>query len=163
MDDHTRILEQLRRTYDGDAWYGASFRALLADVDAATAAARPIPTAHTIWELVRHVTVWLDAVRRRLAGEHVEYAHDADWPAMPATPSRDAWLGTLDLLEQAQRALEHALERMPAAALHDPVPGRHYTAAVMLHGVVQHAAYHAGQIALVRKAAQARPAHPRGA
>ena len=81
MDDHTRILEQLRRTYDGEAWYGPSFRALLADVNASTAAARPIPTAHTIWELVRHVTVWLVAVRRRLAGEHVEYADDTDWLA----------------------------------------------------------------------------------
>jgi uncharacterized damage-inducible protein DinB len=160
MDDHTRILEQLRRTYDGDAWYGPSLRALLADVDAATAAARPIPTAHTIWELVRHLSVWLIAARRRLAGEQVEYVDDADWPAMP-TPTQSAWSGTLDVLEQSQRALEHVVEGMPAAALYDPVPGKHYTAAVMLHGVVQHAVYHAGQIALVRKAARAGPPTPR--
>ena len=154
MDDHTRILEQLRRTYDGDAWYGSSLRALLADVDAATAAARPIPTAHTIWETVRHISLWLVAVRRRLAGEPVDYSDDADWPAVP-TPTRAAWLATLDVLEQSERALEHAVESMPAAALYEPVPGKHYTAAVMLHGAVQHAVYHAGQIALVKKAARA--------
>lgn len=160
MDDHTRILEQLRRTYDGDAWYGSSLRALLADVDAATAAARPIPSAHTIWELVRHLAVWLMAVRRRLAGEPVDYTGDADWPAMPA-PTKAAWLATLDVLEQSQRALEHVVEGMPAAALHELVPGKRYTAAVMLHGVVQHAVYHAGQIALVKKAARAAAPSPR--
>ncbi|HEU4630616.1 MAG TPA: DinB family protein [Gemmatimonadaceae bacterium] len=153
MDDHTRILEQLRRTYDGDAWYGPSLRALLADVDAATAATRPIPTAHTIWELVRHISVWLMAARRRLAGEQVEYTDDADWPVMP-DPTDIAWLATLDVLEQAQRSLEHLVAGMPAAALHELVPGKRYTAAVMLHGVVQHAVYHAGQIALVKKAAR---------
>ena len=40
------------------AWHGPSLLELLEDVDAATAAAKPIPNVHSIWELLLHVAVW---------------------------------------------------------------------------------------------------------
>ena len=162
MDDHTRILDGLRRTYDGEPWYGPALRPLLADVDARLAAARPVPSAHTAWEIVRHVTIWMLAVRRRLAGEAVEYTGDADWPAV-TSPTDVAWLATLDVLDQAQRDLVRLVEAMPADALSDLVPGQRYTAAFMLHGLIQHTAYHSGQIALLKRAARAAGAPPGGA
>ena len=51
------LTEQLRRAFDGDAWHGPAVLELLADVDAATAAARPLPNVHSIWELVLHIAV----------------------------------------------------------------------------------------------------------
>ena len=51
------IAEQLRRAFEGDAWHGPALLELLQDVDAATAAARPLPDVHSIWELVLHVAV----------------------------------------------------------------------------------------------------------
>ena len=56
------IAEQLRRAFDGDAWHGPALLELLQDIDAATAAAKPWPDVHSIWELVLHVAVW-DAAR----------------------------------------------------------------------------------------------------
>jgi uncharacterized damage-inducible protein DinB len=153
MDDHTRILEQLRLTYEGEPWYGPSLLAALDGVDARIAALRPVPSAHTIWEIVRHIAVWNMAVRRRLGGEIVEYDGVSDWPPVTATTGA-AWLATLDVLAQSQRALERLLLAMPAAALYESVPGKRYTAAFMLHGLTQHVAYHAGQIALLARAAR---------
>ena len=40
---------------------------------------------------------------------------------------------------------------MTAAQLGAPVPGHDYSYYVMLHGIVQHDVYHAGQIALIKK------------
>lgn len=154
MHDHTRILDHLRRGHDGEPWHGRSLRDLLADVDAPTAAAHPVPGAHSIWELVRHLTLWIVTVRRRLAGEPVEYADGEDWPAVTST-TPEAWLATLDVLDQAHESLLRVLERLPADALQELVPGRRHTAAFMLHGLAQHAAYHGGQIALLVRAARA--------
>ena len=151
MDDHTRILDQLRRGYDGEPWYGSSLLEILDGVDAATAAAHPLPGTHSIWEIVRHVSLWMMAVKRRLDGEAVDHDGRTDWPPVTAT-TEAAWLGTRDVLEQAHRALERLLLAMPASALHEPVPGKRYTGAFMLHGLVQHTAYHAGQIALLKRA-----------
>jgi len=153
VDDHTRILDLLRRSYDGEPWYGPSLLEALDGVDAGLAAARPVPSAHSIWEVVRHLTVWMMAVRRRLGGEAVEYTGDADWPPVTAT-SDAAWLATRDVLEQAHRALERLLLAIPATALQELVPGQRYTGAFMLHGLVQHTAYHAGQISLLKRAAR---------
>ena len=42
---------------------------LLDDVDAATAAAKPLANVHSIWELVLHIAAWDSAAMVRLAGE----------------------------------------------------------------------------------------------
>jgi uncharacterized damage-inducible protein DinB len=152
MDDHTRILEQLRRSYDGEPWHGPSLLDALDGVDARLAAARPLPGVHSIWEIARHVSYWTMVVRRRLAGEVVTYDADADWPQVTAA-TESAWLATRDVLEQSHRALERMLLALPAATLQDRVAGQRYTGAFMLHGLVQHVAYHAGQISLLKRAA----------
>src|SRR5262245_38497345 len=53
-----RIADQLAATLNGEAWYGDSLHKILQGVTAAQACSRPIPCAHTIWELVAHVEVW---------------------------------------------------------------------------------------------------------
>jgi hypothetical protein len=44
------------------------------------------------------------------------------------------------------------LTRIDEARIEETSPGRTYPNYVLLHGVVQHLAYHGGQIALLRKA-----------
>lgn len=153
MNDHTRILDGLRRTWDGEPWYGPSIRTLLADVGPDDAYAHPVPGAHSIWEIVRHLSLWTMAVRRRLGGEPVAYAEGDDWPAVTSRePS--AWLATLDVFEQAHASVVSYVAAMPADALVEQVPGQRITRAAMLHGLVQHTVYHAGQIALLKRAAR---------
>ena len=43
MHEVTRIVDQLKRAYDGDAWHGPSVRGVLEGVDAQMASARPYP------------------------------------------------------------------------------------------------------------------------
>ena len=115
------------------------------------AAGRPIPGLHSVWEIVLHIAAWTEAVRRRLHGDPARLTPDEDWPAVVA-PTEQAWKAALDRLAQAQRALVDELASLSPDRLDEPiVPGMSSVYAT-LHGVVQHHLYHAGQIALLKKA-----------
>jgi uncharacterized damage-inducible protein DinB len=155
MPEIQRILDQLVRASEGDAWHGPPVSRVLQGIDAAAASARPLPHAHSIWELALHIAAWEDVVWRRLGGEVIgELPPERDWPAAGAGPSE--WQRTVAELEAGNRRLREAVSRFPEERLVETVPGRDYTFYVMLHGIVQHDLYHAGQIALLKTAA-ARP------
>ena len=151
MDEIKSIDEQLRRAYEGNAWHGPSLRELLADVTAEQALARPIAGAHNIWEIVRHIAAWHDGVRRRLEGERVELSAVEDWPPVTSTPEA-AWQDALALLERTYMELRRTMSRLTDASLQERVTGKDYPVDVLLHGLIQHDLYHAGQIALLKKA-----------
>lgn len=46
-----RIQDQLQRAYEGAAWHGPALQEVLNGVSASAAAARPLPHAHSIWEI----------------------------------------------------------------------------------------------------------------
>ncbi len=148
-----RIADQLRRAFDGDAWHGDSLFEILDGVTAAQAAARPIARAHTIWELVLHIAAWDDAVLRRLGGAAVTLSDAENFP--PVTETSDAaWRKTLAEVRRVHEELVSAVAALADSRLNEIVPGKkgaHYTFYYMLHGVVQHELYHAGQIALLKK------------
>jgi uncharacterized damage-inducible protein DinB len=148
----TRLIDQLERAYAGDAWLGLPVRELLSGVDAGAAAAHPIAGAHSIWELVTHITYWLDAAARRLGGETVDPLHDEDWPPTPQ-PAPAAWSRALAALQASHERLLAAVRRLDESDLDGPVPGHAYTRYVLVHGVLQHTLYHAGQIGLLKRAA----------
>jgi uncharacterized damage-inducible protein DinB len=153
MTEIERIADQLRRAHEGQAWHGPALKEILKDVNAEAAARRPIATAHTIWEIVLHISVWESVVRRRLSGEVIgELAPQQDWPAVGDT-SEATWKQALAALARAHAELQKALMRLTDRQLAEPIPGPGYTAYFMLHGAIQHALYHAGQIALLKKAA----------
>ncbi|MGA8272099.1 MAG: DinB family protein [Candidatus Sulfotelmatobacter sp.] len=145
------IAEQLRRAFEGVAWHGPALLELLQDVDAVAAAAKPLSDAHSIWELVLHVAVWDDAACRRLAGEKWQPTGIANFPLAPK-PTDAAWRKAVDQVKRTHNTLMKTVAALPDSRLRDRVPGKKYDFYFMLHGVVQHELYHAGQIAILKKA-----------
>jgi len=149
--------DQLERAFRGGAWHGPAVAEALAGVDAAAAAARPLAGAHTIWEIVQHLTVWNEVPRRRLAGERLQsLPAERDWPPVEDV-SAAAWRSALAALEGSHAALHARVLELADGQLDDPVAGSDPTVRGMLLGVLQHNAYHAGQIALLCKASGGRP------
>ena len=149
------IADEVGRALEGDAWHGPSISEALASVDSAAAAARPIPGAHTIWEIVVHMTAWAREVERRLRERAHPLADEDDWPVIG---DKDAatWEGVKEGLRLAHARLRQTIREFSPVRLGDPVPidgardeGSFY---VMLHGLVQHDAYHTGQIAMLKRA-----------
>lgn len=151
MSEINRILDQLKRAYEGEAWHGPSVKEVLTSVTAAQAAAKPLPNAHSIWEIVQHIAFWERGSRRRLAGEVFKASLEEEWPAVTDT-SEAAWQNSLATLERSQHELRQAVSGLTEARLRERVPGEPYSIYFMLHGVIQHDLYHAGQIAILKKA-----------
>ncbi len=95
---------------------------------------------------------WDRTVAGRLREWHGRDPSDAEnFPAVAAT-TESAWTAARDSLANAHRELEEAVSSWPEDHLGEIVPGKPYSVYVMLHGAVQHELYHAGQIALLKKA-----------
>lgn len=153
MTETDRIADQLERGFSGDAWHGDPLLKILEGVTAKQAAATPIPNAHSIWEIVNHIRAWRPTIEARLNGQVRELAGPADWPPVSDT-SETAWRDCVrDLIHRHQSFLA-AVRAFPESKLNDLAPNRDHSYYVMLHGVVQHDLYHAGQIAILKKAAK---------
>lgn len=145
------LADELRRIGEGDAWHGPSLAELLDGVSSARAAARPLASAHTIWELVLHVAAWTEVFRRRLEGTAVEEPEDGDYPVV-AEPTAEAWSAAQARLLDAHRRLTDAVARLTPDQLEAGVPGRDYSARFQVQSAVRHVVYHSGQIGLLKKA-----------
>lgn len=155
-----RLDEQLRRALEGEAWHGPAVLELLAGVSAAQAASHPIAGAHSIWELVLHLASDYALVLRRLAGDGRPFTPAEDWPACPAA-TEENWQQALRELRRMNRELRQAVRDFPVERLDTPlVPEVPYTAYTQFIGVTQHNLYHAGQIALLKRALPSTTAAP---
>jgi len=150
-----RLAGQIRRGYHGPAWHGPAIVELLRDVTAEEAAARPIAGSHSIWELTTHLKSWSEFVLGRLRGASGEVEEAQNFP-QPAAASPDAWSQTLEELDGVKRELLSDVEHLAIERLDEPVAGRDYELDVLLRGVVEHDAYHGGQIAILKNALRGR-------
>ena len=153
MQQTEMIADQLERAYRGDAWHGSSVRVILEDVDAAQAAARPLAEAHSIHEIVLHMTAWTREITRRLRTGIARDPEMGDWP-----DADGAWDAAVAALDAAHAELLAAIRALKPAELgerigdaRDRALGSGVSRYVTLHGLVQHHAYHAGQISLLKK------------
>jgi len=119
-------------------------------VDALKAARRVIPGAHTIWELTLHIAGWDGVIVRRLRGEVSTLEGEDNFPAV-RNSSESAWQQAVHLLKQNYLTLLNEVSALSDERLTETVPGKDYDVSFMLHGAVQHALYHAGQIAILAK------------
>jgi uncharacterized damage-inducible protein DinB len=152
------LVDQLERAHAGDPWHGSSRASLLADVTAEAGRTRPSPSVHSIWELVLHMTAWTREVTRRLQGGLASEPEMGDWPALPATPDERAWRAAIAALDEAHVMLRDTVRVFDEKRLTIRVGdernaplGTGVTFAQTINGLVQHDAYHSGQIAVVKK------------
>jgi uncharacterized damage-inducible protein DinB len=154
----TFLLDQLERAHAGDAWHGSSRAALLADVTAEEARQVPGEGSHSIWQLVLHMTAWTREVARRVQGEQAAAPDIGDWPPLPPTPDDRAWRATLAALDDAHANLRSAVRSLDPSRLslyvgdaRHAALGTGVTYAQTINGLIQHDAYHTGQVAFAKK------------
>ncbi len=142
------IITLLARTYEKNAWHGPAVKEVLSGLTESQSFER-LPHTHSIIELVAHMAAWRTYVTRKLAGDS---AYKVDEQMNFPTPAD--WQETVDLLDASQRDLLAALGKFPQEKLHDQVAGKEQplTYYTLLHGIIHHDLYHAGQIMLIRKA-----------
>ena len=151
MTEIERISDQLKRAFEGGAWHGPSVKEVLEGVTAEKAAARPVSGAHSIWELVLHIAVWENAVKRWVRGESYNVSDEQNWPAIKDA-GEPAWKKALEALEKGHMELRETISRLSDSDLDKILKQPKPSVYQLLHGVIQHDLYHAGQIAVLKKA-----------
>jgi uncharacterized damage-inducible protein DinB len=154
MREVERIADQALKMFDGGAWHGPSVLEVLADVDVTVAASHPIPGAHSIWELVLHLVATQAVLLRRIHGETAGLKTDDFWLEVPPA-SESAWAETVERLQKQEAELRQAIEAFPEERLDARLTAEGSSAYNNFHGHVQHNAYHAGQISLLKKTSRA--------
>jgi uncharacterized damage-inducible protein DinB len=150
MGNLDQFIRELTDYYDGDPWYGSSFRAIVDDVSDTEALALP-GNGQSIARLLWHMIKWRRALTERLIGTagYTASADDADnWVAL-ASLNSEAWRQGKVEYARLQRLLLSELSHRSEDFLDDEwQPGRNYR--TLIAGVIQHDIYHLGQIAMLR-------------
>jgi uncharacterized damage-inducible protein DinB len=157
LSDAARALALLTDAHGGDPWHGFSTRRILDGITAEHAAIRPAGGAHSIWEIVLHMTAWAHEVTARLGGRAPQEPNEDDWPAV-GEPTPERWKSACAALDDAIRALEPVVSQVPdeqwmrlLEAPRNPALGTGKTPLQTLEGLALHNAYHSGQIALLKR------------
>jgi len=151
------LIDQLHRAFDGDPWHGPSVMQVLGDVTCTQALAVPPGGVHSIAAIVAHMTSWVAEVRRRLAGQPAADPIEGDWP-LPRATDQAGWLAMHLELAEAMARLTETVAAFPEARWDDRVGdsrdaalGTGVTFEQTVLGLVQHLAYHGGQVAILRR------------
>jgi uncharacterized damage-inducible protein DinB len=140
-------------SFERGGWVASADEAL-SGLEAEDAAFRPGPGAHTIWELVRHLSFWEDLVTDRLGGMPLGPGRISNKSTFDGCEPEDraSWKEAAGRLLSANRRLAAAVGRLEDAQLDQPLPGEQKTLLKdLLEGMALHQAYHLGQIVLLRK------------
>jgi uncharacterized damage-inducible protein DinB len=150
------LVALLDEAFDHKSWHGTTLLGSVRGLDAATAARRPAPSRHNIWEIVVHAAYWKYAVRRRLSGDRrASFAENgSNWFTRPAVgfggeSAERAFKADVALLKQEHRQLRALVVSLSTAALNNRTGTM--TKAHLIRGVAAHDLYHAGQIQLLKK------------
>lgn len=147
VSEAARIRDQLERAYRGEAWHGPSLREVLAGVVEDAAAKRPMPNSHSIRDIVAHVLAWQKEALERLRGSGTDdLPPEEDWPETAMD-----WDELLSELDEAHERLSTTIGALDDEELEKNVPGSPSSLYHLLHGIIQHNLYHAGQIAILKK------------
>ena len=151
QDLDTRVLARiLEEGYGPGAWHGADLKAAIADVPSELAFWRPSPTRHNIAEIALHHAYYVHDVRGRLSGQDpgAFVAEGEDWFAVSGA-SEMAWPVIVETVEREQAALVDFVTSRSARQLDKE-------GFSLVLGITCHAAYHAGQVQLLKKLAEER-------
>lgn len=150
--------QELTKGHEAEPWHGPSTKTLLEGIMPEEAASHVLPHFHSVWELVLHMDAWQREVLRRLdAGFIPEIPEEGDWRRVVEV-SEEAWQRAISDLDSSLHELVSTLNNMAKTADENKAwesrgtaTGPNITLAATLSGLIQHNAYHSGQIAVLRK------------
>lgn len=146
MSEARRIADQLRRALHGPAWHGDSLEEILEGVTAEQAATVPATGVNSIHTLVLHLAAWAEiALERVQSGKTREVFRVEDFPPL------GAWAVDRQRLFDSTSRLAAHIDAMSETDLNFVLEPNTQSVYVLLHGIVQHHLYHAGQIVLLKK------------
>ncbi|MGH2425119.1 MAG: DinB family protein [bacterium] len=147
------LLYLLEYTYEKEGAYPPLATALVG-LTVAQASWKPAPERHSIWQIVRHMTQWMEAGLVAIEAQPRVYEdlQQSDWRA--ASGGEREWQADVERLHRAYRRLKERLTAMSEedlAGMLEPYRGKpRYATALRFLRTATHDTYHLGQIRYLR-------------
>jgi hypothetical protein len=145
-----QIANHFREVHFGGNWTSVNLKESLADVNWQQATT-PVYSFNTIAALVYHTNYYVSAVLKVLQGEplHAKDKYSFDHPPIQ---SQEDWEKLLNKTWEDAENFATLIEQLPESKLGetftDEKYGNYYR---NIHGIIEHAHYHLGQIVLIKK------------
>ncbi|MDN3723804.1 DinB family protein [Aequorivita sp. SDUM287046] len=150
MNETERIQTLFTDLYHGHPWLDVTLQDTLSRITATQANQRPISDGNTIWEIVNHLIAWRQNVLKRVQGEVLQTPSN-NYIKRIEDDSKEAWQQTLEALETTQKEWLYFLNTFNEADFVKEYSVNKLTYYQHIHGIIQHDAYHLGQIVLLAK------------
>ncbi|MFZ1527729.1 MAG: DinB family protein [Ferruginibacter sp.] len=150
MKESLRLRSLFEKLYDGDPWIDISLLAVLNNISAKQAAARPLPNCNSIWEIVNHLVCWRQNVLQRIGGKAIKTPAHNYFERVKDT-SEKAWSAALRKLETTQTEWLAVLGKMKKEDFEKRYAANNMTHYEHINGILQHDSYHLGQIVMLSK------------
>ena len=145
MNQTKQIADSYRAATVKGAWYGPSLAELLEGISPELATTPPVPGAHSVSMLLQHLLLWNERIRNTSDSNPMpRWDAEKEWAEPPIL-----WNELVARWSRSRDLLEEKIRNFPAEDLTKQVAGRSYPYETMFHGIVEHAIYHSGQIAMV--------------
>jgi hypothetical protein len=145
-----QIAKQFRDVHFGGNWTASNLKDNLEGIDWKQATTK-VSSFNTIAALVCHINYYVRVVSKVLQGEKLD-ASDKFSFDQPPILSQEDWMNLLDKTWADAERFSSLIEQMPENMLwEDFFDGKYGNYYRNLHGIIEHAHYHLGQIVLIKK------------
>ena len=151
MKESKRIIKLLKDIYDGNPWIDVTLMGTLKKIPAGQAARKVFPQWNSIWEIVNHIIQWRLNVLQRIQGNVITTPTDNYFSPVKDV-STEAWEYTLKQLEDSQVQWIQGLKKIRKKDLEKTYSANEMSYYDHIIGIMQHDAYHLGQIVMLAKA-----------
>ena len=149
MKEMPAITKLFTDLYAGDPWIGVNLVDSLKNIGAKNAN-KKIGSHNSIWEILNHLISWRENVLERVQ-DKIMQSPDNNYFTPVKDESEEAWKATLKKLEESQSRWVEFLARFNEKDLEKPYAPNGMNYYEHIHGILQHDAYHLGQINLLIK------------
>lgn len=147
------IAQHLIEVHEGENWTEVNIKDTLADVDHREAVVETAASHNTIAALIHHLSYYNDVVMQRLSGTNPPIGESNGFDVGTIT-NEDDWIKLKEQNIQSAHQLAGKIRELSDEKLLDLTVTGLSTYYKTLHGLIEHAHYHLGQIVLLKKLAR---------
>ncbi len=144
------LANDLTAIVEGESWSDPDLKNVLADVSFIEAISLTAASPNNIASIVYHLNFYNDILFDRLNGR-LTTVNSANGFDMPPLKNEEEWQALKALNMSSAKKLTEFIKTLPDEFLFVKLPGQNNTPYQDIHGVAEHAAYHLGQIVILKK------------
>ncbi|HEY5465194.1 MAG TPA: DinB family protein [Hanamia sp.] len=150
MKETKRITKLFEDLYNSNPWIDVTILGTLKNISSQQAAKKIAPGRNSIWEIVNHIISWRENALLRVQGNVINTPNNNYFVEIADT-SETAWQKALERLENSQQQWIAFLKTFDEAEFEKMYPTNKMSYYEHIQGILQHDAYHLGQIVLLTK------------